>query len=192
MRWFLLATLVFPASAAFAGNDSIVTLGIGSHAVVAQAAGTSGGSSTTLGQGFSARLRFLRVLGAELSYDLISHRNSRDLNVPAPVFKWSGLLYLIPHTRFSLYLLGGFGATSAGDLLSPQGATTSYHGGAGIEIGITRNWILSLEYRVNLPAVNQVAERGMSDALAEGSVPTITRYYNLDTWQLNVGFRFYL
>jgi opacity protein-like surface antigen len=189
----MLAALMMPA-AALAGNNSIVMLGIGTHTAVSRASGASPemGAATAVGQGLSARLRLLYVLGLELSYDLNGLRNRSDLNVPAPTYQWSGLFYLVPHSRFSLFLLGGFGATSAGDLFSAQGATTSYHGGAGIEIGITKNWIVSADFRVNLPAYSQAMERGKRDGFAKQTLPSVGDYYNLDSWQMNLGVRFYL
>jgi hypothetical protein len=194
MRWMLLlAALSLPGHAA-AGNSSVVTFGVGVHTLVARASGASPevGAATAVGQGVSARLRLLYVLGFEFSYDLNSLQSRDDLNVPAPTYQWSGLLYLVPHSRFSLFLLGGFGATHARDLFTAQGTTTSYHGGAGIEVGLTRSWILSADFRVNLPAYTQVVKRGKRDAFAKQSLPSFGDYYNLDSWQLNLGIRFYL
>lgn len=191
-RSIALLTTLAPLTA-FAGNDSIVTFGIGSHAVVSRAAGRSSeaGSATGVGQGFSARLRLLYVLGAEFTYEWTSLRSRTDLNVAVPTYQWSGLVYLVPHSRFSLFLLGGFGATNASDLLSPSGGTTSYHGGVGLEVGITRNWVVSADFRVNLPAYSQAFERGKQDAFDKRTVPSIGDYYNLDSWQLNAGVRYY-
>lgn len=194
MRQTLAAVLLVTPSIAFAGNDSIVTLGIGSHTVVSRFSGATPtvGTATSVGQGFSARLRLLYVLGAEFAYDLTGSRNASEINVPVPTFKLSGLVYLIPQRQFSLFLLGGLGATSAGDLFSTSGATSSYHGGIGFEVGITRNWIFAADFRVNLPAYSQAIERGKRDAFEKGDMPSISNYYNLDSWQLNVGVRYYL
>lgn len=195
MRTLLCAWILIP-SVALAGNDSIVTVALGSHTIVSRHASAlpDGAPGMSIGQGFSGRLRLLYLLGFELSYDMIGKREGSELNVPVPVYQWSGLLYLVPHSRFSLFLLGGFGATSFGDVMSSGGSTTSYHGGAGVEVGITRNWVFAADFRVNLPNYTQVVERGKEQAFKSGSteLPSIGTYYNLQTWQLNVGVRFYL
>lgn len=191
----MLATLTAATSAAHAGSDSLLTLGLGSHTMVSRYAGAGAGghSQTAMGQGFTVRLRLLKVLGGELSYDLVSPRNPSSVNVQTPSYQWSGLLYLVPTKRFSWFLLGGFGATSAGDVFRSAGATTSYHGGSGIEIGVTRNWVISAEFRVNLPGYAQVVTREKEAMLKSGGAsPSIWSYYNFDSWQTNVGIRFYL
>jgi hypothetical protein len=190
----LVVTLVLAPSFAAGGNDSIVTLGIGTHTLVSRssAATSEGSASTSVGQGLSARLRFLYVLGAELSYDLVGTRSQAEVNVPAPTFKLSGLLYLIPHARFSLFLAGGLGATSIGDLLSTDGSTSSYHGGMGMEVGITRHVVISADFRVNLPAYSQAVERAKREAFQKGDLPSPSAYYNFDSWQVSVGVRYYL
>jgi len=182
------------SSSAFAASDSMFTLGFGSHTLVSTLAGTGGESTgaTAIGQGFNARLRLLYALGVEFSYDLISDRNRSSLNVQTPVFKWSGLLYLVPTRAFSLFLLGGLGASASGDLVSPAGSTTSYHGGAGVEIGMGKHWVVTADFRVLVPGYAQVIERGKASLAKAGEMPALTDYYNLQSWQLNVGIRFYL
>ena len=194
MRALMVAVLLSCASLAHAGNDSMFSLGIGSHTLVSNYGGASSETSKQLGmgQGFNARVRMLYALGMEFTYDLVSDRNRSSVNVPTPKFQWSGLLYLVPHRYFSLFLLGGFGSTAGSDLFAPSGGSTSYHGGAGIEIGITRNWVISADFRVNLPGYAQVVERGKQTLTKTGDMPSLTDYYNLESWQLNVGIRFYL
>jgi opacity protein-like surface antigen len=194
MRWTMIAVMLLTPAVALADNDSVLTLGLGSHAVVAHDAGAAQGqgSVVNMGQGFSARARFLWVFGGEFSYDLRTQRGAGTTNVPAPNYKLSGLFYLIPQQRFSLYLVGGLGASNAGDLLSTSGTTTSYHGGLGIEIAVTSNWVVSADFRVNLPNYGDVLQRGKRDALANGDLPPLSSYYSLDTWQITLGVRYYL
>ena len=188
--WMLVVALA-PAVAR-GGNNSIVTAAFGSQSVVSHTASQSGGAATEGGQGLNVRVRALYVLGAEVSYDLTSEGKGVKNNVPAPAFQWSMLLYIVPTKYFSLYLLGGIGATNNGDAFSITGSTSSYHGGAGIEVGVTKNWVLGADYRVSLPAYNQVMARDPSLLMTTPSADSLSRYYNFDTWQLNVGMRYYL
>lgn len=194
MRAIALAVVLSCTSFAHASNDSMFSLGIGSHTLVSSYGGASSeaASQKAMGQGFNARVRILYALGMELTYDLISDRNRSNVNVQTPKYQWSGLLYLVPHRHFSLFLLGGFGSSSGGDLFAASGTSTSYHGGAGIEIGLSRHWVLSADFRINVPGYAQVVERGKQALTKTGDIPALTDYYNLESWQLNVGVRFYL
>lgn len=186
-------TLSFGA-VAHAASDSLVTMGLGSHTLVSRFGGSGPdvAAQMGMGQGFSARLKLLRVLGFELSYDLISERAREFVNVATPKLQWSGLLYLVPTRPFSLYLAAGFGASAGGDLFSTSGSTTSYHAGGGIEVGVSRHWVLTADFRVNVPAYSQVIERGKEAMSKTGTELAVGDYYNLQTWQLAFGIRFYL
>ena len=190
----VMVATVLSGGVAHAASDSMVTMGLGSHTLVSRFGGANSevSAQTGMGQGFSARFRALRVLGFELSYDLISERAREFVNVATPKFQWSGLLYLVPTRPFSLYLAAGFGSSAGGDLFSASGGTTSYHAGAGVEVGVSRHWVVTADFRVNLPAYSQVIERGKQEMSKTGTELSMGDYYNLQTWQLAFGVRFYL
>ncbi len=189
MRPLFLALLISLISAtAKADNDSVMTLGVGSHTVLSRPTVTeAGGPQATFGgQGFTARLRLLYLFGAELSYDMMNQATQAHA---APTYRWSGLLYLVPTARFSLFVLAGFGAGSTGDLFAWDGASTSYHMGSGFEIGISPNWVLGADVRLNVPGLKTALNNSVP---GQTPVRSAGDYYARGLWQANLGFRYYL
>lgn len=193
LRLLPLAALLW-GSTAYAKNDSIVTLGLGTHTLLSrfQAADTTQPTSTTGGLGFSARLRVLWILGVEMSYQLTNAPSVDVINVPKPVYQLSAVIYLYPGKKASLFLLAGLGSTRVGDLFSVGGATTSYHGGFGLEIGLNPHWMVAVDARVNLPGYAGVMSRVDPAVAAERGTSIIGDYYNFDSFQVNLGVRYYL
>jgi hypothetical protein len=189
----LVLALAVP-SAARAGNESIVAFGIGAHTTVSVlgAVSSSGSAYTTGGLGFTARLRLARVIGAEVSYEMTGGGGSDPVNVSRPVYQLSALVYLYSSMRVSVFVLGGLGATSIGDIVDVGGSTTSYHGGAGLEVGLNKHWMIAADGRINLPGYMQVINRVEPQALIQHGSNAMMRYYNLDSFQINLGVRYYI
>ena len=194
-RSLLVAVLVLAAPAsALAGNESIVAFGIGAHTTVSVlgAVSPTGSSSTTGGMGLNARLRLARVVGVEVSYEMTGGGGSDPVNVSKPVFQLSALIYLYSSMRVSVFVLGGLGATSITDIVDVSGSTTSYHAGAGLEVGLNKHWMIAADGRINLPGYMQVLGRVEPRALIQHGSDAMLRYYNLDSFQINLGVRYYL
>lgn len=179
---------------AHASNDSIVTLGIGTHTMLSRfgPATAAQSTATTGGMGFTLRARVLWVLGAELAYQVTNTPAAETVNVPKPTYQLSALIYLYAGKKASLFLLAGLGATAAGDLFSVSGDTSSYHGGLGLEVAVTPHWTIAADGRINLPGYKQVMTRVDPNAFLERGTSAIYDYYNLDSFQVNLGVRYYL
>lgn len=112
------------------------------------------------------RVRGLYALGAELSLNLGGGTSAADQE-PAfrSLLRFSGLLYVLPLEEVSVYAMGGMGAGEASDLLDPDGVTTSYHVGLGLEVPVWEGLSLGGEYLVVLPgpaSVRQSFDRRVS------------------------------
>ena len=105
----------------------------------------------------SVRLRGLYALGMDLSVNLAGGTQASD-QIPAyrHLLRLSGLLYVVPLSEVSVYLLGGMGAGDAGDLMDPDGATTSYHAGIGLEVPVYDHIVVGAEYLMVVPGVRSV------------------------------------
>lgn len=105
------------------------------------------------------RVRGLYVLGAELSLNLGGGSSAAD---GAPAFRsllrFSGLLYVLPLEQLSIYAIGGMGAGEAADFLDPDGLTTSYHAGLGLEVPIWDGLSLGGEYLMIIPGPASVRQ----------------------------------
>jgi hypothetical protein len=182
------------AAPAFAKSDSIVTFGLGTHGVMTRLGSISPGGATALtgGMGLSARLRLLYFLGAEFSYELTGSTGIEPVNVPKPVYQLSLLIYPYTSRRVAVFLLAGLGSQNITDIVNVGGGTTSYHGGLGLEVGLTPHWMIAADGRINLPGYQQLIDRIEPAAMLTHGSDAILRYYNLDSFQINLGIRYYL
>lgn len=157
--------LLASAPDARAADPRMFSVGVGTSIGVSsrQAPGAEG-TDAVAELGF--RVRGLYALGAELSLNLGGGSSAADQE-PAfrSLLRFSGLLYLLPLEELSIYAMGGMGAGEAADFLDPNGLTTSYHVGLGLEVPIWEGLSLGGEYLLVLPgpaSVRQSIDRRVS------------------------------
>lgn len=146
---------------AHAGSNSLVTLGFGAELGLSRFAQPGFDSDYGFLAEITARLRLFRFLGASFSYNLGSASGSGELSF-ASKFRLTALLYLYPGERASVYVIGGFGSRDIRDIVDLQGSTTSYHGGAGIEVYIGRRFAVHVDYLMVVPgsaSIHQAIDR---------------------------------
>lgn len=134
----LVLALLLPA-AAMAGSDSPLALGIGASAGVTRSQGDD-----AFGGDIRARLKLLRVLGAEVAYSPLGWHDASSA-VPMQAVSVSGLFYFIPAPRFGAYLKAGIDAASFRKLSVPLGKRSGYHAGGGFDFALGEKVTLTAE-----------------------------------------------
>lgn len=118
---------------------------------------TPASSATSAIAELGVRVRGLYALGVDLSVNLTGGTQASD-QIPAyrHLLRLSGLVYILPLEEVSVVLLGGMGAGEAGDFMHPDGATTSYHAGIGLEVPVYDHIVVGGEYLMIVPGVGSV------------------------------------
>lgn len=135
---------------AHGGSNSLITLGFGAELGLSRSNQPGLDSDYGFLAEITARLRLFRFLGASFSYNLGSASGAGELSFSSK-FRLTGLLYLYPGERASVYVIGGFGSRDIRDIVDLHGATTSYHIGAGIEIYLGRRFAFHADYLWVIP-----------------------------------------
>jgi opacity protein-like surface antigen len=129
--------------------------------------------------GFGAGLRFkpTRYFGVEGDVDFVGGRDYNGDNRNETAFTINGLVFLNPRSRVQVYLLGGFGWSSAHVTNDAQNLDTNYgyfgaQAGAGIEFRLSRVLAFDADFRGFI--------RGRTDSGAQ-SEPEFTDAYGRST-----------
>lgn len=155
LAFALTLTLAAPARA---DHDSIVTVGVGAGVGVLRSAQPGALSETTFVNQANVRLKMLGVLGVDYSFDL-GHDGA---TAPAEEVQYAAkmrltaLAYIIPTSKVSLYLGGGVGGGSVGELTSVTGAGNSYHVGGGLEVYLSGHIGIDTSFYLIIPGVRSV------------------------------------
>ena len=83
----------------------------------------------------------------------------------------SGLLYIVPTRVVSAYVKGGIEGDDIGALFSGEQPSNAYHVGGGIDVDVTDNWVIGLEYLMLIPGVSSVESH--LNGRAENELPRI-------------------
>jgi opacity protein-like surface antigen len=138
--------------------------------------GTQGDASMG---GFGAGLRFkpTRYFGVEGDLDFVGGRDYNGDNRNETAFTFNGLLFLNPRSRAQVYLLAGFGWSSAHVTNDVQNLDTSYgyfgaQAGAGLEFRLSHAVAFNADFRGFI--------RGRTDSAAAAQ-PEFTDQYGRST-----------
>ncbi len=206
-----LYTAPWVSSEAHAGSQSLLTLGIGAELGYGQYNPNSNDPMGGFIAELTARVRLFRILGVQFSYNLTGAIDTGDLSFSSK-YRLTGILYLLPNRRVSVYVMGGVGARDIREIISVTGATNSYHLGAGIEVYFGRRFAISLEYCWIVPgyaSMEQSVQAEIDSArptisdVPEGESATVPLGYSLPeinvmdfldagNFQATLGLRFYL
>jgi opacity protein-like surface antigen len=130
----------------------------------------TGGDASMGGGGLGLRLKPTRYFGIETDVDFVGGTDYQGDNRNETAVTFNGLFFLNPRSRFQLYLLAGFGWSSA-HVTSDTSSLDAHYGyfggqiGAGLEFRVSRNFALNVDLRGFL--------RGRTDQLAQ-SQPEFT------------------
>ena len=156
LKTTLIAIAVFAASTAYAGSDSIATLGIGTTMGVTQQTPYGGATQATFTSELTVRARVLHIFGVEMAYSPTDRVETTDELVFTGQFRASALLYIVPTNPVAFYLKGGIGAESIGDVFKIDAPSNSYHAGAGLDVHLGDHFVIGTEFLLLAPGVTSV------------------------------------
>jgi hypothetical protein len=149
-----------------AGSDSPLALGIGASAGVTRTHGDD-----AFGGDIRARLKLLRVLGAEVAYSPLGWHDTSTTIHQVQAVSVSGLFYFIPAPQFGAYLKAGIDAPTFSGLTVPPGKSAGYHAGGGFDFSIGKNLSLTAE----LVLVHGPPQLPQYDDHSTSSTPALSR-----------------
>jgi len=156
IQTFILALALVGTTAAYAGNDSMFTVGIGTSMGMTQQTQYGGSAQSKFTTDLTLRTRLLYVLGFEFAYSPTDRGVDTDQLVFTGQYRASALLYVVPTSPVAFYLKGGVGAEDIRDLVKVDGDTNSYHAGAGLDVHLGDNFVLGAEFLLLLPGISSV------------------------------------
>ncbi len=204
----MLAMLLFSLQAApcRADSDSLFTVGLGTAMGVNRSTPLGGTPEATFTTELSVKLKALHVFGVEFSYAPTDPAESQSAIVFDGPFRLSGLLYLVPTYPVTFYVKGGIGAGDIEDLVKIDGASNSYHGGAGLDVHIGENLVIGAEYLLLIPGVAGVKStlsmfandeikryqaRDPNQPFDSGAPPEVADFISADNFRVTLSARWY-
>ncbi len=153
MSFFLVA---LTTSAASADSDSRITAGIGSNLGVSSHSQLSGDAVTAYTHELSLRVKALSILGVELAYSPTDAHEGGNEVVFSNNLRFSGLLYFVPTPVVSAYAKAGIEGDSLGAVFSVSDASNSYHAGGGLDVEVTKNITVGIEFLMLIPGTASI------------------------------------
>ena len=195
----ILGAALLSAVPALAGNRSLLTVGFGPQMGIARYQDISGNSHSDMISEMNLRVKMLRILGIDANYNIGGENSVGGGEVFASKYRVSALLYPIPTRYFSLYLSGGYGASSVGDMTSGTLTSKSYHAGGGMEIYAGKHFTITADVLVLVPDVNRIAvshQPLQMDGtgrvpMEQIETPDVTDYLSVKNLQVNLGVKFF-
>ncbi len=181
--WVVVTALLVSAPAAAES-----TLSIGGYTGYYQSQRLPEGRPTGPVAGVTVRARVLDIFGMELGAVVADRSGRRYFEALSPKYRASFLLTVVPKDRTRVFLRFGTGALERADLFHLEGATTSYHLGAGALFQVIGPVWLDLGVLAHLPGVGPVRELVTEAEI----VPKIRELVNMDNLEVDVGLRFEL
>ncbi len=180
--------LLLLASPAVAAHDSTITLGVGAQYGFVAGQVRDGNSEAPAHQyGLVTRLKVLRYVGLEAAAQLDQDPKTQRDRLLSPRIQLGVMANVPTVEHLNLFLVGGIAAHDAGDLVDPEGNTTSFHVGSGAELFVGEHLALGADLRFRIPG-SAAAEQAAEDSFFTGEEPPGL----FDVWQLNFGFTYYL
>jgi hypothetical protein len=195
----LIAALLLTAAPAMAGSRSLLTVGAGSTVGLTHVLPITGGSANSMVSEVNIRLKMLRILGVDFSYNMTGEKAFGHGETYVSQMRASALLYVIPTRVMSFYLAAGAGASDFGKLTSKKAGDKTYHGGAGLEIYVGKHIALTTEFLVLVPQVDRIVvsheairidEMGSFDS-GNVSRPEVSDYISIENFQMTFGMKWF-
>ncbi len=212
MRHVLIAftmTVAMSTSTALADSGSIITAGIGAGLGVSSTSQLGASAQTNFSTDISVRMKALYVLGLELGYSPTDHSSQNGL-VFSNDLRLSMLLYFVPTPVVSAYAKAGIEGDGLGALFSVSDSSNAYHFGGGLDIDVTDNVVIGLEFLMLVPgaaSIENSVETLANDTLAQyeaalsagqvpagvetPAIPEVGDFISPSNFRLTVGARYY-
>ena len=198
------------ASTASAASDSIITAGLGTTLGANSTTQLNGQTTTSFSNELSLKVKGLYVLGFEFAYSPTDRTGSSASElIFTNDLRLSGLLYFLPTPYVQAYAKAGIEADNFGGLFSINDPSNAYHVGGGIDVNITENIVIGIEWLVLIPGKRSV-ETQVNDYIDEetrraeqlaraGQIPTdigadapgVGDFLSASNFRLNIGARYY-
>ncbi|MBT9560826.1 MAG: hypothetical protein IV100_32680 [Myxococcales bacterium] len=204
---FAISLVVAAAAAgpARADNYQLFSAGVGTTLGGSHVAAPSGRTESSFSSELSLRMRAVYVLGLDFAYAPIDGSTRADGLVFGNALRLSALLYVVPTEWVQIYGKVGLEADDFAGLFTIEDNSNAYHAGGGMEVPVTDNWVLSLEFLMLIPGVASVENHvGASveeqiarvrtageAALAESAIPEVSDYVSGANFRLTAGVRYY-
>ena len=197
----LLLLAALATSPAQAASNSLFTVGVGTAVGVSQRTSLGSEPVATFASEVSIKIKALHVLGLELAYSPVDDIRQGGLAFDSRL-RLSVLLYVVPTSPVSFYVKAGLGGGDAADAVDVAGLTTSYHGGAGLDVNIGDHWVVGAEFLLLVPGVASIrstlgdaaqseVSRAQGAAPAPRAVPSVADFISADNFRLQVSARYY-
>jgi hypothetical protein len=198
------ALTLFVAANAHAASDSLFTVGVGTSVGVNHTSKYQASAKSTFSSDVSVRVKMLRFLALDLSFSP-TETTETDSLVFDGKYRASALLFVLPTNPVAAYLKAGVGAGNISELVSVTGETNSYHAGAGLDINLTDNMVLSAEFLLLVPGVASIKNTIVTEANKEiarmadplrmnekpGVAPEVSDFISPENFRVSVGARWY-
>lgn len=195
-----LLTFLLAVPSAFAGANSLFTLGLSTG--VSAASSEFELAAPNMNAALGARVRVFRVLA--LDVQMQADQNSERQLVEGPetnsLYRWTALLYPISSDHFGLYMGAGFGSRDFNDVTDVMGTSTRYRFGGGMEVVAGRHVAFTIEAYYTVPGYGMVRAYDQARIAAEGSdtldAKELTDWFDetggpQDGYEAFAGLRFY-
>jgi len=184
----LVALLTLAAAPAVADSGDLLTVGLGGQFSYVTPGVAARETTAEHQYGFITRLKMLRFLGVEAVGQLDEDPNTQDQRILSPRFQLGLMLNLVPTDVFNFFVVAGTGAHNPADLFDLDGPTTSFQGGPGFEVFVGEHMALGADVRFRMPGPRFVKE----EVLRTLSSAPVDKNVNLEVWQTNFSFSYYL
>ncbi len=200
-----LVTAATVSSPARADNYQLFSAGVGTTLGGSHVEAPSGRSESAFSSELSLRMRALYVLGLDFAYAPIDGSTRTDGLVFGNALRLSALLYVVPTEWVQIYGKVGLEADDIAGLFTIDDNSNAYHAGGGMEVPVTDNWVLSLEFLMLIPGLASVEDHvggsveeqiarvrtAGEAALADSAIPEVGDYVSGANFRLSAGVRYY-
>ncbi len=192
-----------------AATQSLITTGFGAGFGVSSHSQTSG-ADLTFSNELSMRFKALYVLGMEIAWSPTDgFEGAENEMVFQNELRFSGLLYVIPTPYVSGYLKGGIEGDSIKAVFSVTDPSNSYHTGGGLDVEVTDNIVVQVEFLLLIPGAHSIQEKvntyiqeetaRTEAALKTGDVPAdigagapeISDFISTSNYRFTLGVRYF-
>ncbi len=175
------------AGPAIAASNSVVTVGAGAqYGFVSGEVARAHDDAPEHQYGLLARLKIVRFIGLEIATQLDHDPKTQRGRLLSPRIQIALMANLFPSDYVNIFVVGGFASHDFGDLFDPNGRTTSYHVGSGLEFFLGDHLAVGGDIRARIPNADYVKAQ-VVDELSSAPITGL-----LNVWQANLSFSYYL
>ncbi len=193
-----------------ADSTSLITTGFGAGFGFSSHTQANGVTTTGFSNELSLRFKALYILGAELAYSPTDGFTGAESDmVFQNELRFSGLLYFVPTPYVSAYAKVGIEGDSLKAVFTVLDPSNSYHGGGGLDVEITDNIVVQVEFLVLVPGAHSIEQEVSTyieeetartqAALKTGDVPgdvgagapEVSDFINGSNYRFTIGARYF-